>query len=235
MLCIEVWQKNFWQYIQANFGHSEISSRDTIVHVGIKLNKILSVTDTIDQRIHKGQSSLFFNVISWKQCWWYKSTDPSIICKKIIFTFLYWAELWHNISNTDIVKIQRFERLAAKQIQHLSQSTRTDMALSTLELFTIGADIDQRKLTFIQKLCTIPTHYLSIKLFNYRLNLFVMKGYCNQRGFIPEIYRLLYKYGLLNFISDSMKHAHFPCKYSWKNTSKKDNYTYTKQHVATKN
>jgi hypothetical protein len=95
------------------------------------------------------------------------------------------------------------------------------MALSTLGWVTIEADIDQRKQTFLQKLCTIPTHYLSRKLFNYRLNLFVMKGYCNQRGFVPEICRLLYKYGLLNFISDSMKHAHFPCKYSWKNTIKK--------------
>ncbi|XP_060604952.1 fibropellin-1-like [Ruditapes philippinarum] len=49
------------------------------------------------------------------------------------------------------------------------------MALSTLGWFTIEADIDQRKLTFLQKLCTIPTHYLSRKPFNYRLNLFVMK------------------------------------------------------------
>lgn len=207
---------------QANFGHSEISSCDTVVHVGIKLNKTLSVTDTIDQRIHKGQSSLFSILSLENNVGDINPLTLASLVKKVSFsTFLYGAELWHNISNTDIVKIQRFERLAAKQIQHLPQSTRTDMALSTLGWFTIEADIDQRKLTFLQKLCTIPTHYLSRKLFNYRLNLFVMKGYCNQRGFVPEICRLLYKYGLFHFISDYMKHAHFPCKYSWKNTIKK--------------
>ena len=51
---------------------------------------------------------------------------------------------------------------------------------------------------------------------NYRLNLYVLKGYKQQRGFIPNAVRLLIKYNLFNYLLVYVRNSTFPNRYRWK-------------------
>lgn len=79
------------------------------------------------------------------------------------------------------------------------------------------AYIEQRKLTFLQKLCTIPPELLSRQMFDLRMNLFVLKGYKNQTEFIPDIWKIVQKYSLEEYLHTYLKSSVFPPKYVWKN------------------
>ena len=69
------------------------------------------------------------------------------------------------------------------------------------------ARVEQRKLMFLQKLCTMPSEILSREIFDIRLNLFMLRGQTNQTGFIPDCDVLSYW---------SMSHSKFPSKSQWK-------------------
>ena len=120
------------------------------------------------------------------------------------------------MSRTDTVKLERFIRLAAKCIQHMPTYTRTDIALSLLGWYPIEIQIDKRKLNFLQKLCVMPTYILSRQIFNLRLNLYVIRGFKNQLGFIPDICTLLIKYKLFHYLRSYLVNGTFPSKYTWK-------------------
>ena len=215
----------------ANFGTEPILSCDSVTHVGIQLNYKLNCSDTIETRVRKGRASLF-SIISMEES--IGDINPitlaSIVNKVCIPVTLYGSELWNNLSNTDIVKLERFIRLAAKCIQHMPTYTRTDIALGLLGWYPIETQIDKRKLSFLQKLCVMPSNILSRQIFNLRLNLYALKGFKNQSGFIPDICIVLMKYKLFHYLSTYLASGTFPNKYTWKSiVSKAINSTHS-QH-----
>ena len=117
----------------------------------------------------------------------------------------------------DSLKLERFTRLAAKSIQKLPMRTRTDMALGMLGWLPMSARVEKRKLMFLQKLCTMPPDTLTRKIFDVRLNLYILKGCSNQLGYIPDILKIASKYDLVHFIRSYMATSVFPSKSVWKN------------------
>ena len=117
-----------------------------------------------------------------------------LVRKLSLTTTLYGRELLHNMANSDTLKVEQVIRLAAKCDQHLPTRTRTGMTLSMIGWLPIEADIRKRKLSLLQKLCTLSPTLLSRKLCNYRLNLFVVR---DQIGFVPDVLKILAKYGLV--------------------------------------
>ena len=201
----------------AKFGTESILSCDSVTHVGIQLNYKLNCSETIETRLRKGRSSLI-SIISMEES--LGDINPivlaSIVNKVCIPVTLYGSELWNNLSNTDIVKLERFIRLAAKRVQHMPTYTRTDIALSLLGWYPIETQIDKRKLNFLQKLCVMPTSILSRQIFNLRLHLYALKGFKNQLGFIPDICAILLKYNLFHYLRSYLVNGTFPSKYTWK-------------------
>ena len=61
--------------------------------------------------------------------------------------------------------------------------------------------ITQRKIMFLQKLCTTSHSLLSRKILEYRLQLYFVRNHSGQSRFIPDIYCVLRKYNLLEFIN----------------------------------
>ena len=113
----------------------------------------------------------------------------SSLCKSIaISSALYGCELWHSISAVDLLGIEKLWRLCAKRRQCLPTGTRTDMALGLLGWLPLEADIDKRKLSFLQTLCSMPSENLYKELFTFRLHLFISEQYKDQYGFLPEIF-----------------------------------------------
>ena len=120
------------------------------------------------------------------------------------------------MSASDTYKLEKFIRLAAKLIQRFPPRTRTDIALGMLGWLPIMSLIEQRKLSFLQSLCTMPPSLLPRQVFDMLMNLFVIKGYKNQTSFIPDIWKILKKYNLEEYIHSYLETSIFPSKYTWK-------------------
>jgi hypothetical protein len=77
--------------------------------------------------------------------------------------------------------------------------------------------IDKRKLCFLQKLCQMPNDCLTKHIFDMRLNIFMLKGAKHQQESVPDICKILVKYGLFKYLNDYVQFSKFPTKWTWKN------------------
>jgi hypothetical protein len=118
------------------------------------------------------------------------------------------------LTKKDSLLLERFLRLAAKSIQKLPTRTRTDMALALLGWRSFESLIDKRKLCFVPKLCQMPNDCLTKHIFDMRLNMFMLKGAKHQLGFIPDICKILVKYGLFKYLNDYIQFSEFPTKWT---------------------
>jgi hypothetical protein len=114
-----------------------------------------------------------------------------------------------------------FYRFCAKIIQGFGKITRTDICLSMLGWLPVQSEIDKRKLGFLQKLCSMPNNLLSKQIFNARLSMFVIRYDDIQKGYIPDIFKILKKYDTLQFIVKYIDSGTFPNKQTWKKLVKK--------------
>ena len=112
--------------VTVKFGPSQIKQTESITHVGIELDQSFKSSLAIDARIQKGRASLF-SVLAIDR-------DTGFVCPSILSSLiekiclpivLYGAELWHNMSVSDIYKREKFIRLAAKSVQRFPTRTRT--------------------------------------------------------------------------------------------------------------
>ena len=120
------------------------------------------------------------------------------------------------MSSADIHKLEKFIRLAAKSIQRFPSHTRTDIALVMLGWLPMMSYVEQRKLSFLQNLCTMPPNLLPRKVFDIRLNLFFLRENKNQSGFISDIWKALQKYRLEEYLLSYLATWLFPTKGTWK-------------------
>ncbi len=204
------------------FGNTRIHCHNVVAHVGTLLNNTLKCNDSIKQRCTKGRSSIFA-VLAIENI--SGNVNPitlsSIMSRVCLPVTLYGCELWHTMNNNDIDSVERIIRLAAKTSQNLPVRMRTDMALSMIGWLPAIAHVDTRKLLFLQRLCTIPTSLLCKLIFNFRLNLYFVKGCTGQLGFIPDICRILVKYRLMPYMTTYLNSATFPSKAQWKSFVKR--------------
>ena len=204
--------------ISVKFGPGQLKQVESVTHVGIDLHQSLKNSSAVEARIQKGRASLF-SILSIEKDYGFISPSvlSSIIDKVCFPTVLYGAELWHSMTLSDMDKLERFTRLAAKSIQKFPMRTRTDIALGMLGWLPMRARVEQRKLTFLQKLCTMPPETLARQIFDLRLNLFILRGYENQIGFIPDIWEIVTRYQLQDYITLYIRSSEFPSKQQWKN------------------
>ena len=64
-------------------------------------------------------------------------------------------------------------------------------------------------------MCNLPTKYLSQNVFTQRLLHFLSHDH-QQHGLIPDMYRLLSKYELTEFLNTYVESGVFPSKDAWK-------------------
>ena len=203
--------------INVNFDNTTIQSSDTSTHVGIVLHESLKPSAAIESRVTKARASFFSTMALEDNPGDVNPTILSSIARKVTFpTALYGAELWYEMTMSNVLKLEKLVRLFAKHLQHLPFFTRTDMALSMLGWHSMQTEVDKRKLIFLQKLCVMDTDLLTKWVFSHRLNLFAVKGHRNQMGFIPEIWRILTKCNLKDHLKAYLETGEFPKKCTWK-------------------
>ena len=212
-----VFDKKVHQNDSITINKSHLYASESAAHVGIRLHHTLKCKYAIEDRLQKARASLF-SILTLENS--YGDINPltlgSIVRKTSLPTALYGAELWNNVTPADITLLERFIRLCAKSVQHLPARTRTDTALSMIGWLPMLADVEKRKLSFFHKLCTIPSTLIARQIFDYRLQLFVVRRLRNQCGFIPDIYSILHKYGLEQFWNTYVEQGTIPPKHTWR-------------------
>ena len=92
---------------------------------------------------------------------------------------------------------------------------------SLLGLLPIEAEIEARKLLFLGRLCRMNYRLLPKQIFLTRLFSFQERLADTQYGFIPDIYTLLEKIDLLEYVRTWQTDGSFPSKLLWKNLVRK--------------
>ena len=79
----------------------------------------------------------------------------------------YGCEFWHDISNSDLLLLERSHRFCVKSIQNIDRGTRSCVALSLLGSRSLEKDIQKRKLILCGQLCRLDPFYTIKRIFIY--------------------------------------------------------------------
>ncbi|KAH3784863.1 hypothetical protein DPMN_162935 [Dreissena polymorpha] len=128
---------------------------------------------------------------------------------------MYGCELWNNCAASDVARLDSAHRFCIKHMQSLHKSISTDYCMCVSNASPIETYMDCSKLKFIGQLCILSPKYLVKDVFHNRLLRYMNLE--NQRvGFMADVYRLLGKYGLLQFLNEYIETGLFPTKFTWK-------------------
>ncbi len=97
----------------------------------------------------------------------------------------------------------------------IAWGTSGSAARGLLGLWSIGAEIDKRKLLFLRRLICASEHCIHRRVFLIRL----IRWKWNPdeiTGFIPDLIGILRKYSLWEYIDNFLQSGDFPSKSEWK-------------------
>ena len=119
-----------------------------------------------------------------------------LTCIKIYYSVvlpkaLYGCENWFDLTESELLSLERAHRFCVKHMQSRSKRTRTDAALSLLGVFPIELELDSRKLTLFGQMCRLNSNSWVKNVFLNRLTSFTTHSNGRQIGFIADIFRLL--------------------------------------------
>ncbi len=121
----------------------------------------------------------------------------------------------------DYHELNVLQHMCLKRIQHFKTLTLSDMCEAMLGINTVTAEIDRRKLIFLQKLCDSHSSTISSKIFHHKISMFSSRRYPRMTGFVPDIYRLLNYYGLTDYIAHLTFRANIHGSAKWTQLSSK--------------
>jgi hypothetical protein len=81
-----------------------------------------------------------------------------------------------------------------------------------LGVYPIEAEIDKRKLMLFDKLCNLGQGTLSKQIFLYRLHDFIANEGKERSKFIRDIWQILLKYNIMNYLQSFVNQTQFPKK-----------------------
>ena len=179
-------------------GDSQIPESNIYKHVGVLLStsKISSSTRTYEAC--KKLRNTFISIIGTGL---HPREMNPITCKKIYKSIcipraLYGCELWTQISKKEMIMLESAHRFCLKYMQGFHKRTRTDTVYAMLGFPKIETLINERKLLFLRRLCSIPARSRSKQLFTYRLHSYFTTHTSVNSGFIPDIISILNEYEL---------------------------------------
>ena len=145
-------------------GRDTIPASSTYSHLGILLNSRFKSFDRTASACRKGKNAYF--ALKGITC---KTSHPCALLRLyksvVLPTVLYGCEMWTNLKSMDIQALNKFQHFIIKQMLDLKTVTRSDMCQSILGVYPILSYIEQRKLYFLQKLCSLSNVYHTKKLF----------------------------------------------------------------------
>ncbi|MES9884072.1 MAG: reverse transcriptase family protein [Sedimenticola sp.] len=201
---------------QWNLGNDSVEEAVNYTHLGIICNKYLDSKQNVMDAAVKIRATFMCLINSGihKQGL-HPMTAKKIYERIVLPKALYGCELWNNILPADTMLLERAHRMCIKYIQGLPKRTRTDIAVSLLGSYSLEAEIDRSKLRFLGQLIAISTDRIVKRVFVNRLIAYLTSPSASH-GFISDIYRILLKYGLLDYLIQFKEAGMFPTKAAWK-------------------
>ena len=130
----------------------------------------------------------------------------------------YGSQLWWNITKTDMGVLENANRFTGKRAQGLFPTTRSEAVTGNLGLWSMEGYIDKNKLFFPQKLIASSSDLFHKKIFIRRLTGFICNVSSAMQGYILDIFKVLTKYHLEDYMVIYIESGHSPTDQSWKNT-----------------
>ena len=148
------------------YGDQYIESAKNTIHLGIRQDANLSITNRITERCQKAKNSFFAMIgLGVHPTGLSPLTSTSLYQKIIMPCALYGSELWNNMTQSDINTINRLQHFIVKTIQGFPIRTRSDICESMLGLNRLSSEVEQAN---FQKL-TSPTLRHNFSIFFFRL------------------------------------------------------------------
>ena len=94
-----------------------------------------------------------------------------------------------------------------------------NFSFACLNITPVEVIINYKKLQMFGQICRLKDGYIAKEIFNHRIGRYV-NGDSQTFGFVPAIYRLLQKYGMIEMFDTHWQCGAFPSKCSWKQTLK---------------
>ena len=181
-------------------GDSYIQQSDAAVHLGIRQESNLPLSNRMSERCQKTKNAFYAMAdLGLRPEVLNPLTSVRLYMTVIIPILLHGCELWNNMSGNDSVKFSQLQHFITKKIQGFHVRARSDMVKSMLGLNRITALVDKRKLMFLFKILNLDNSSICKKIFLRKLFHYLYSSQKSKRGFIPDICGLLIRYNL-NFL-----------------------------------
>jgi hypothetical protein len=129
---------------------------------------------------------------------------------------LYGAELW-TLNREKLSKLEKVQNTFLRVCLGLLSGTSGSAVRGLLGLWTVGAEIDKRKLLFLRRLICASEDCVYRRVFMIRLNRWRWNP--NKiTGFVPDLVGILQKYCLWEYMDNFLQSGNFPFKSEWKKT-----------------
>ena len=181
------------QFLNSNrvwyMGNDTIMEIENYKHLSVNTNKYLSHTINIKDATDRLKGTFLSLVHSGVL---HQDNLNQLTCIKIYNSVvlpkaLCGCENWFDLTESEILSLERAHRFCVKHMQSLSKRTRTDAALSLLGVYPIELEIDSRKLTLFGQMCRLNSNSWVKNVFLNRLTSFTTHSNGRQTGFIADI------------------------------------------------
>jgi len=199
-------------------GDSIVSEQQHVKHLGITLCAYANSTKRTNDACSKSKSMLgTLATVGVRPNGMNPMYSSKLWNKICIPACLFGCEVWHNLSSTEMVLLERAQKYAAKLMQGFHVRTHDEIARSMLGWHSMEARIHKAKLIFLRKITSLPSNDITKQLFLYRLTDFMLINDVNpNKGFIREVWGILRYYGLCEYLRDFFHTLHFPPKLVWR-------------------
>ncbi|CAB4017039.1 Hypothetical predicted protein [Paramuricea clavata] len=195
----EIMEKSIWHNL-GKYWHTDVSSLIPILEAAKKGQAIGIGLANLGCRFN-GMSPLVATKL------WARIALPKM---------LYGAELW-TLNREKLSKLEKVQNIFLRVCLGLLSGTSGSAARGLLGLWTVGAEIDKRKLLFLRRLICASENCVHRRVFMIRLNRWRWNP--NKiTGFVPELVRILQKYCLWEYMDNFLQSGNFPNKSEWKKT-----------------
>ena len=132
----------------------------------------------------------------------------------ILPSSFYGCELFFDISDCNINKMERVQRMFARRAQGLDQRSPSVSTTVTLGLMPLQTYIDKCKLLLLGRLCRQQTNHITKQIFLWKLGQYLI-GINIGKCFVSDIMNVVKKYNLLDVIYSYLQHSEFMDKLHW--------------------
>lgn len=196
-------------------GKFRVEESDSTVHVGIDLRYDLSNTIRVHTACVKARKIYYgLTTIGMKPHGLSPIISKQIFNKVCLSSMLYGVETWSFLKSADLKSMDKFQNNALRYAQGSPNRTHGCIIRGLVNQLSICSIIDRKKLLFARQLIQLNNNSIAKCVFINRLYDWLFQRY--RKGFVPDLFKILVKYNLEDYVLRYATGGIFPSKNSWK-------------------